>query len=254
MCVVYRLNISMSKLITVVTTFNESIWELFASKTLPTWLKFFDDNINFHFHTSEFKPLNNSRISYFTDSENKINFLNRNINLKRVPHKKIKGPGKKWDIYCHKVFAQCESAKIINNSYMLFLDADVALLNNFSIKIFEHFLNKNFCGFVGRDPLLTETGIIMYDLSYNNSNKFFDKFEKIYTEDKLFDLDSWCDCSAFDHLRNISELPFENLSGKYNKFIDPIAVGPLGEYFDHWIGKSSKLKGFSKHRKFRGKI
>ena len=51
-----------------------------------------------------------------------------------------------------------------------------------------------------------------------------------------------------------SPLTFKNLSGRYSSFIDPIAVGEIGEYFDHWISKKSKQIGFSKHRKFRGKV
>jgi hypothetical protein len=44
------------------------------------------------------------------------------------------------------------------------------------------------------------------------------------------------------------------MSTNYEGFVDPISVGPLGEYFDHWMGKLSKVRGYSKHRKFRGKV
>ena len=37
------------------------------------------------------------------------------------------------------------------------------------------------------------------------------------------------------------------------KRLDPIAMGPLGEYFDHWISKTSKKQGTSKFRQFRDK-
>jgi hypothetical protein len=240
--------------ITVITTFNESIWNSYASTSISTWFEHFDNNINFHFYTEGFVPINDQRITYFPDSVQKLNFIHRNQNLNRIPNKSVPSPGRKWQAYCHKVFAQCESARLVDNKYMMFVDADVALLKRFSIKEFEAFLENNFCGYVGRERLLTETGLLMYDLSKEGSSDFFKDFESVYTEDKLFELESWCDCSAFDYTRSRSPMTFKNLSGKYATFLDPISVSDLGNYFDHWMGKLSKVRGYSKHRKFRGKV
>lgn len=244
----------MKNSVTVVTTFNEEIWNSYASKSISTWFDYFDHKIDFHFYTEGFVPLDDPRITYFEDSENKIKFIERNQQLNRVLNKSVPSPGRKWRSYCHKVFAQCESSRILKNRYMMFVDADVALLTPFSSKEVEGFLENNFCGYVGRDTLLTETGIIMYDLSKEGSFDFFDSFENLYIKDQLFDLNSWCDCSAFDHTRINSSLTFKNLSGRYSKFLDPISVSDLGIYFDHWMGKLSKVRGYSKHRKFRGKV
>ena len=79
-------------------------------------------------------------------------------------------------------------------------------------------------------------------------------FDVVGRGEQLFDFIQWDDCYIFDHLRSQSELNFVSMSGDYDFFIDPISVGPLGEYFDHWLGKLSKLRGYSKHRKFRGKL
>jgi hypothetical protein len=244
----------MKNALTVITTFNEAIWNNYAFKSIPTWFEKFDHKINFHFYTEGFCPIDDPRILYLDNSTQKLDFVDRNRSLNRIPNKSVPSPGRKWDSYCHKVFAQCESSKILDNRYMMFVDADVALLKNFSVKEFESFLENHFCGYVGREGLLTETGLIMYDLSKDKSVDFFDEFEKIYTEDQLFELESWCDCSAFDHARSKSHLSFKNLSGRYAKFLDPISVSDLGNYFDHWMGKLSKLRGYSKHRKFRGKV
>lgn len=244
----------MIKSITIITTFNQKLWEEYASKSISTWLEYFDNNINFHFYTEGFEPIKNHRITYFPDSEKKLEFIRRNQSLSRIPNKNIPSPGRKWQAYCHKVFAQCESSSLLQDKYMMFVDADVALLNKFSLKEFETFLENNFCGYVGREDLLTETGLILYDLSQKGSLDFFKDLERVYTEDKLFELDSWCDCSAFDYTRSNSKLSFKNLSGRYEKFLDPISVSDLGNYFDHWMGKLSKKRGYSKHRKFRGKV
>jgi hypothetical protein len=239
--------------LTVVSTFTESLWNEYGNRSIPTWFRYFESYIKFHFHT-EFKPINDQRVTYFLDTKEKLNFLERNIQINRIGTKDMHPVGRKWDTYCHKVYAQYESFKTADTRYLLFLDADVAALKPFTIDIATDLLQNYFCGFIGRDTLLTETGFILYDLEYEGSNNFFEDFIDLYNKDQLFNLESWCDCGAFDHIRLNSSLPFKNLSGRYSSFIDPIAVGDIGEYFDHWISKKSKRKGFSKHRKFRGKL
>jgi len=239
--------------LTVVSTFTKDLWEHYGNRSIPTWFRYFDPGIKFHFHT-EFEPIIDRRITYFLDTKEKLDFLERNTRIGRQGTKIIHPVGRKWDTYCHKVYAQYESFKIADTRYLLFLDADVAALKSFDSNVAANMLDNHFCGYIGRDTLLTETGFILYDLSDPGAENFFETFINLYNKDQLFELDSWCDCGAFDHVRLNSLLSFKNLSGKYSSFIDPIAVGEIGEYFDHWISKKSKHTGFSKHRKFRGKL
>lgn len=250
----YSLLNNWMKNLTIVTTFTEELWNSYACRSIPSWFNFLQGFVNFHFHTDNFLPLQNKNIRCFADSDAKKNFLKRNHDLNRNPPKDIPGVGRRWWQYCHKVFAQYESSLEVENGYMIFLDADVAVLEKFSSNEVENFLNGKFCGYVGRDTLLTETGLIIYDLDHPGSREFLYDFYNLYNNDKLFDLHSWCDCSAFDYARKNSKLPFINLSGEYSKYVDPISVGPLGRYFDHWMGKLSKRRGYSKHRKMRGRV
>lgn len=239
--------------LTVVSTFTKNLWEEYGNRSIPTWFRYFDSNIEFHFHT-EFEPVIDQRVTYFLDSKEKLDFLERNTLMGRQGTKDMHPVGRKWDTYCHKVYAQYQSFKAANTRYLLFLDADVAALKLFSGEIAANWLDNHFCGYIGRDTLLTETGFILYDIQDPGAENFFENFINLYNKDQLFELESWCDCGAFDHIRLQSTLSFKNLSGKYSSFIDPIAVGEVGEYFDHWISKKSKRVGSSKHRKFRGKI
>jgi hypothetical protein len=239
--------------LTIVSTFNKDLWEQYGNRSIPTWFQYFNSDVKFHFHT-EFEPIIDQRITYFLDTNEKLNFLKRNIKIGREGTKDMHPVGRKWDTYCHKVYAQYESFKNAKTRYLLFLDADVAALRPFNADIAANLLDNHFCGFIGRDTLLTETGFILYDLHHPGASNFFESFINLYNTDQLFELNSWCDCGAFDHIRLNSLLTFKNLSGKYSSFIDPIAVGEIGEYFDHWISKKSKRTGFSKHRKFRGKV
>jgi hypothetical protein len=239
--------------LTIVSTFTKDLWEEYGNRSIPTWFQYFDSTVKFHLHT-EFKPIIDQRITYFLDTKEKLDFLKRNTRINRQGTKDMHPVGRKWDTYCHKVYAQYESFKKSDTRYLLFLDADVAALKSFNGNIAADLLDNHFCGFIGRDSLLTETGFILYDLHYPGSSQFFESFIDLYNKDQLFNLTSWCDCGAFDHIRTNSPLLFKNLSGQYSHFIDPIAVGEIGEYFDHWISKKSKRKGFSKHRKFRNKV
>jgi hypothetical protein len=238
--------------ITVITTFSEKNWISYANRSIPTWLKFFDANTKFHFHCDR-KYIDDPRITYFFSSPEKENFINRNVD-KVHPMPDAPGYITRWDIYSHKVFAQYDSSKIADTDILLFLDADVACMSKFTEEDALRFLENNFCGYVGRDQPCTETGFILYNRTKDPDNSFLSEFVGQYTSDALFKLPEWDDCHIFDRCRIASNLSFKNLSGKYSSFLDPIAVGPLGEYFDHWISKKSKRTGFSKHRKFRGKV
>jgi len=245
----------MNDRLTVVTTFGPPQWEAYAERSIPSWFRHLPHDTIFHFHTDQsFAPVQDGRVTYFGDTDDKRDFIQRNDAIGRRAPDHFHPVGKRWNGYHHKVFAQYESWKICTTRWMLFLDADVAVLRDFSTDVLANWLAGRFCGYIGRDPLLTETGFLAYDLACADSDRFFQPFVELYTRDLLFELDSWDDCGAFDHVRKTCGLPFENLSGQYATFVDPIAVGKVGAYFDHWISGKSKRQGFSKHRKFRGRI
>jgi hypothetical protein len=237
----------------VVSTLSEENYNNYANKTIPTWLKFFPEDTKFIIHCDFDLLLEDERVIYVSSSDQKIEFIERNKNIVRdvVP---MKGYTARWDTYCHKVFAQCETALTLDNEIMIFIDADVALLKNVDLEIISNFLKDSFCSYVGRTNEGTETGLIFYNLELDKDKNFFKNFIDIYLTDEIFNFPQWDDCYVFDKLRSQTDLNFISMSGGYEFFIDPISVGPLGEYFDHWLGKLSKLRGYSKHRKFRGKI
>ncbi len=238
----------------VVSTLSEENYNIYASRTIPTWLNFFPLETEFHIHCDFDMPIQDPRIKYFKSSDQKISFLNRNNNLNRSLPLQTKGYATRWDTYCHKVFAQCETALMSNEGIMIFIDADVALLKNIDEATIREFLKDSFCSFVARESQGTETGLIFYNLDLDQEKSFFNELLNIYILDKIFEFPQWDDCFVFDQVRQQSTLEFSSMSRGYEKFIDPISVGPLGEYFDHWIGKLSKVRGYSKHRKFIGRI
>ena len=245
----------MNDALTVVTTFGEPQWEAYASRSMSTWSSNLPWDTRFHFHTdSGFQPVEHDTVTYFQDTQAKKDFIARNDAIGRRAPDHFHPVGKRWNGYHHKVFAQYDSWRRCDTRWMIFLDADVAMLKPFDQTVLAQWLDRKFCGYIGRDPLLTETGFLAYDLACPDSNRFFESFVALYTNDLLFELSSWDDCGAFDHVRETCGLTFENLSGRFAQFVDPIAVGKVGEYFDHWISGKSKRQGFSKHRKFRGRV
>lgn len=237
----------------VVSTLSEDNYDTYASKTIPTWLTFFPLETRFMIHCDFDLPIEDERIQYFSSSEQKLGFIakNREISRTNIP---VKGYAARWEVYCHKVFAQCESVLMLDDEIMIFIDADVALLRNVDETIISNFLRDAFCSYVSRINEGTETGLIFYNLGLDENKSFFKSYLDIYLSGRLFDFAQWDDCHIFDHLRSQSKLNFISMSGDHEFFIDPISVGPLGEFFDHWLGKLSKLRGYSKHRKFRGRI
>ena len=234
---------------TVVTTFSYKNWKSYASRTVPTWLKHFDPDVDFHFHC-DWQPIGDPRITYVRDSAQKVEFIERNSRLNRPFPRPAKGYVTRWETYCHKAFAQCESAFVTQSRFLLFLDADVAVLKRVPGGHLESLLNQKFCGYLPRNHISPETGFILYDLSKDPGRSFFTEFIDSYRTDRLFEFaDGWDDAHVFNRCRLSSQLAFENLSGTYADFLDPIGVGPLGEYFDHWIGKESKKLGTSKYRR-----
>lgn len=201
-------------------------------------MTYLDQDIDFHFY-SDWRPISDPRITYFPDSAQKTEFIERNRQRDRIfPVSGAKGYVTRWDTYCHKVFAQCESAFATQSRFLLFLDADVAILKQVPSSHLESLLNQKFCGYIGRTQPCTETGFILYDMLKDPGRRFFTDFLNHYLTDNVFEFDDgWDDCHVFDRCRLCSELAFENLSGIYVDSLDPIALGPLGEYFDHWISK-----------------
>ena len=236
---------------TVVTTFSFKNWKAYARRTIPSWLQYFDEGVDFHFFCN-WQPLTDPRITYFPDSAQKTAFIERNKNANRVFPRAAKGYVTRWETYCHKVFAQCESALATQSRFLLFLDADVSILKPIPRDYLGLLLNRKFCGYLARTQIGPETGFILYDLSKDPGRCFFKDFINYYLTDTLFDFDDgWDDTHPFDRCRRSSSLTFENLAGEYSRHLDPIAMGPLGEYFDHWISKTSKKQGTSKFRQFR---
>lgn len=237
---------------TIVTTFSRKNWKAYASRTIPTWLAYLDHDFDFHVY-ADWQPISDPRITYFPDSAQKTSFIERNRLHNRVfPRAGAKGYITRWETYCHKVFAQCESAALTGSRFLMFLDADVAILNPLPDGYVASQLNQKFCGYLGRTQPCTETGLILYDLHQDPDRRFFLAFLDYYLSDRLFDFDDgWDDCHVFDRCRQSTDLPFENLSGPYVDSLDPIAMGPLGEFFDHWISKASKKEGTSMFRQFR---
>ena len=167
----------MNDALTVVTTFGEPQWEAYASRSMSTWSTNLPPDTRFHFHTdSGFQPVEHDTVTYFQDTQAKKDFIARNDAIGRRAPDHFHPVGKRWNGYHHKVFAQYESWRRCDTRWMIFLDADVAMLKPFDQTVLAQWLDRKFCGYIGRDPLLTETGFLAYDLACPDSNRFFESF------------------------------------------------------------------------------
>lgn len=237
--------------ISIITTLTSDIWESYANRSIPSWFDIFPSDTKFFFNCN-FQPMADQRITYIDDNNEKIKFIATNREKNRI--NKYPGPSvtKRWETYCHKVFAQYDAAMLCKTKYLIFLDADIKALKPFSIKEVSFLIGDSIGGCMMRDEVPTESSLIIYNMQHPKIFGFFEVFRNFYIDETVFDMVQWDDSYVFDQARK--NFNFKSLSGKYSKFLDPIALGPMGEYFDHWMSKSSKRNGFSKFRKLRGKI
>lgn len=239
----------------LVTTFNQSGYDLYGKKMLESFLKHWPLDQKILVYTEEVnvdsKITQDARVEIHDLLKSKplVDFKTRHAD--NPVANGIKPPATfkdfKYDAvrFSHKVFALYDA--VLNNptSSVIWLDADTITHS----KIPQDFLTTNFptnnygVAYLGRTEQYTECGWVVYHMTNPMMKDFWETFANYYIQDTIFKLKEWHDSYVFDVVRK----EYEN-KGMINHNITPgftrghpFINCVLGEYMDHMKGPRKKV-------------
>ena len=215
-----------------VTTFPDWAWDVYAKQAITSFLKYWPIPIRVYCESPP--PLSNRRMEVrpLSELDNRTEFLEQD--LPEAPHQHYM-----WDVrrFCHKVFAQLDALK--DHDQVIWLDADVITNSRVTADLVD-FLVDDSLTFLGRQGSYTETGFIGFNKDHDVL-RFLDRYEKMYTEGRIYDLPFWTDCHAFDAAR---EDLGHNLTPDGRGVDDVFSISILKDYMTHHKGpRKMKLNG-----------
>lgn len=140
--------------------------------------------------------------------------------------------------FCRKSFAQFDALRNYKGK-VFWLDADIEFKEPITEKFLEGLFDGKTLACLWREGFYTETGFIGFDTEGEKFQEFLTDYENVYRKGKLFTLERWHDCMAFDYAVKSSGVPFKNLSKFYKKnetTLDVLSQSVLRKYMKHHKG------------------
>ena len=257
--------------ITVITTFPEKAYEVYAQRMIESFIECWPKNIKLHvYYEGQCPSINNPQVKY-TDlhkaSPELVAFKNKHKNdpvangqVEEIPggvrrvtlhgHKdKMKGSFL-WDAvrFAHKTFCVAHAINNINSDMILWLDADTYTF----AKIPESFVrntlpdNKLTC-YLGRGGIYPECGWVGYNKNHKKIYEFINAWTSLYTTGKIFQEIEWHDSYLYwQILKRVAPNEGHDIGIMTEGNVAPHVFinSDLGKYIDHMKGKR-KIKGKS---------
>ncbi len=132
--------------------------------------------------------------------------------------------------FSHKVYAQLDAFKS-EHRYVVWLDADIIVTGEITSRFLKKLVDGHFCAFLGRKVSHTESGFLIFDTEHPDFPKFVERYEVMYNERKLFMLDYWTDCHAFDKSRQ--GLQAMNLTPDAEGIVNVFKLSPISHLMKH---------------------
>tara|TARA_B100000674_G_scaffold9128_1_gene6988 strand:- start:400 stop:1149 length:750 start_codon:yes stop_codon:yes gene_type:complete len=249
----------MNKKITIVTTFSDKGYEVYAKHCIASLKKYVVGN--------------DIEVIVYTDTPynfEKNNWTNK-ILQKEVPELelfKIRNAYKKvpdgtkgfiWDgvRFSHKSYAWCHTGLNTDSDIVIWLDADTEVIENIDANYLTKFMPDGYVSsYLGRPGRYTETGWLAWNMQHSDSKRFFTRFKQYYDEDLIYDLKGFTDCHVYDAVRQ--EFEAEGIKS-YNITKDmpkDVFNQAFKGYMTHYKGpdKTNREKYYSKamRRKMKG--
>ena len=132
--------------------------------------------------------------------------------------------------FSHKVYAQLDAFKS-RHRYIVWLDMDILVTAEVTEGFLKGLVEDHFCAYLGRKESHTESGFLIFDTKHPDFLAFVEIYAAQYNERKLFLLEYWTDCHAFDHARD--GLKANNLTPDAEGICDVFSKSPLKDLMIH---------------------
>lgn len=205
---------------TIVTTFGDQHYEMYAKYFMNSLEKYLDKNVNVLVYTDT--PL-------FEDTETWKNYilLDQSKGLKRFKKRNGSRPvstgtkGFYTDAvrFSYKSYCIIDASRKVKSDRLIWLDADTEVIAPISEEYLRSHLDEDkFVSYLGRQEKYTETGWLSFNLDSPNSSEFFDLWEWYYNTDEIYNLPAQLDCHVFDacleKLENENKIVGQSISPK----------------------------------------
>ena len=279
--------------IKIITSYKPGCWEQYGKKGIEAMAKNLPTEIDLVVYAEEKIPACDYERIKWIDLNNAepelIKFKTRHKNdpvangklgnveggVRRLPElQKLGGLDKNkesflWDAvrFANKVFCVINGVRNSqDHDYVVWLDADTNIFRPMPLEFIAKLLPKNtMVTYLGREnPRLNdggkypECGFVGYNLKHPEIHNFINEWEKLYTEDSVFDILEWHDSYVFWHLtkkfRKEKHVEVNDI-GKWigvkghHVFVNSV----LGQYIDHMKG-DRKIKGSSSKKDLKTTI
>jgi len=257
--------------ISVVSTFHKPALEKYGQRFLDSFSANVDPKIEMLLYAEDCKPVvNDPRIKVLDQKAELPKLVAFKERWKDVPkangvcppeikarrprdwHKEFK-----WDAirFSNKVYAVFDAAQRTDADWIVWMDADSYIHQQWSYESFKKFLpDRAWLSYLGRGKKWPECGFYGINLKNKIALRFLQEFEHVYehAEYGIFRMEEWHDSFVFEEVRK--KIADKNPTGIIHNIsggiIDgeghPVINSDLGQYMDHLkgdrkdIGKSNK--------------
>ena len=248
----------MNKKVTILTTFSDKGYEVYAKHCISSLQRFLADDIEMIVYTDTPRDFNKPNwINKILEKEvpELTEFKKRN-SYRTVPEGT---KGFIWDgvRFSHKSYAWCHAGLNTDSDIVIWLDADTEAIENIDINYLSKFMPFGYVSsYLGRPGRYTETGWLAWNMNHPDSKKFFQRFKQYYNEDLIYNLKGFTDCHVYDAVRQEFEaegIPSYDITKDMPKDVFNQA---FKGYMPHYKGpdKTNREKYYSKamRRKMKG--
>ena len=248
----------MNKKITILTTFSDKGYEVYARHCISSLQRFLSNDIEMIVYTDtprDFTKPNWTNKILEKEVPDLTAFKKRN-SYRVVPEGT---KGFIWDgvRFSHKSYAWCHAGLNTTSDILIWLDADTEAIENIDVNYLSKFMPFEYVSsYLGRPGRYTETGWLAWNMNHPDSKRFFKRFKQYYDEDLIYNLKGFTDCHVYDAVRQEFEaegIPSYDITKDMPKDVFNQA---FKGYMTHYKGpdKTNREKYYSKaiRRKMKG--
>lgn len=244
--------------ITVITTFPNNSWDVYAKKMLESYvanwevdiplLVQLDDDLLLQQASAATRPQDAISVGRTPEHQS---FIDRNKGRDDQQNYR-----KQAVRFCHKVFALHKAVQAIRDAkknnvstprYLIWMDADVVTTQKVTVEMLKKCFPKegDAVSFLGRkDWEHSECGWLVFDLD-NKGDEIIEAMHKVYCDDTLFEMEQWHDSYVFDEIRK----PYKCTNLTEDKpGMEIWQHSPMAEWSVHYKGPLAKQKLFTDNK------